>query len=106
MDEKDRSELKKLLTELYELLREESFSVQSKYILKSIYALEKNDEELFKKRILSHEILGGAGSVSDIALFDNKKRKEFELLFNKIILKLKKNGYKVSWFSSLNKYLK
>lgn len=68
--------LKKVLNDLYVLLREEGFSSHLIPISKLIYYAENNDVKNYKKAFKSSLIWGGAGSIRDIDLRDPIKQNE------------------------------
>ena len=63
------------LESLYYLLRDEGFSSRSDEIKNLIYALEKNDDKVFKENYSSRNIWGGSGSVLDIDFRNSEKNK-------------------------------
>lgn len=77
-------ELKQVIVELYELLRDEGFSNQSLAISKLIYYNEVKDLKNFKKVFKSSIIMGGAGSVRDIDLRETSKQEKLDSYLKKI----------------------
>ena len=84
--------LKELLEQMYYLLRDNGFSIQSEAIIKLIYSLEVNDIKKFKKEFKSSMLWGGAGSIRDIDLMN----KEIQTKLDNYIKELKIIGTKVS----------
>ncbi|NAS12665.1 hypothetical protein [Poritiphilus flavus] len=73
--DRDKKEVIIGLKKLNSLLNEEGFSRNSSEIKNLIYAIEKDDLEIFKKNYNSNNIWGGAGSILDIDFRDFEKNK-------------------------------
>jgi hypothetical protein len=79
------AELEAALTESYQILKKTGHSAQAnclKGILKSVI---DRDTELFKKRVITMDLLGGSGSVLDVWLESEHTREQFEKSFNKFL---------------------
>jgi len=78
-------ELEVALIESYQHLKDTGHSAQAnclKGILKSVI---DRDSELFKKRVITTDLLGGSGSVLDVWVEPEQTREQFEKSFNKFL---------------------
>jgi len=80
--EDNRERFTSLLIEISEILRDSAYSAQANWILQILSAVQKEDKEEFKQKVISDELLGGAGSVVDVWIEDEKKMKRLDSLMN------------------------
>jgi hypothetical protein len=71
-----------LLTEIYVILRDNAYSHQAECIMQILTAVQKQDADMFKQKVISTDMLGGAGSVIDVSLCDEEIVKRFYRLIN------------------------
>jgi len=81
-----------ILTELSEILRDAEYSSQAGWLEQILSSIEKEDTELFKQKVLSNELLGGAGSVVDVWIEDEIKMKRMDDLMNDFLELVIKSG--------------
>ncbi|WP_431162773.1 hypothetical protein [Flagellimonas beolgyonensis] len=81
-----------LLTEIHEILRESAYSYQANWIIQILSTVYKEDKEGFINKVISAELLGGAGSVVDVYLEEDKKRRRLESLMNDFLELTIKSG--------------
>jgi hypothetical protein len=81
-----------LLTEIYEILHDSSYSVQANWIMQILSVVQEEDQRKFKDKVISAELLGGAGSVIDVWIEDQKKMKRLDSLMNDFLELTVKSG--------------
>ncbi|WP_299487713.1 hypothetical protein [uncultured Allomuricauda sp.] len=81
-----------LLTEIHEILRDSAYSAQANWMMQILSTVYKEDQEGFKSKVISAELLGGAGSVVDIYLNDEKSRNRLGYLMNAFLRLVIKSG--------------
>ena len=81
-----------LLTEIYEILRDSAYTAQANWIMQILSSIQKEDKDLFKEKVISAELLGGAGSVVDAWIEDEEKMKRFDNLMNSFLELTIKSG--------------
>ena len=81
-----------LLTEIYEILRDSAYSAQANWIMQILSTVQNDDKELFKEKVISAELLGGAGSVVDVWIEDEDKMKRLDNLMNSFLELTIKSG--------------
>ncbi|WP_305983608.1 hypothetical protein [Roseivirga thermotolerans] len=81
-----------LLTEVYEILRDSAYSAQANWIMQILSAAQQEDQGKFKDKVISAELLGGAGSVVDVWIEDEKKMKRLDSLMNEFLELTVKSG--------------
>ena len=89
-DNKDR--FTALLTEIHEILRDSAYAYQANWIIQILSTVYKEDKEGFINKVISAELLGGAGSVVDVYLEEDKKRRRLEFLMNDFLELTIKSG--------------
>lgn len=90
--EENKERFTTLLTEIYEILRDSAHSSQANWIIQILSAIKKEDQELFKEKVISSELLGGAGSVVDVWIEDEKKMNRLDFLMNSFLELTVKSG--------------
>jgi hypothetical protein len=81
-----------LLTEIYEILRDSAYSAQANWIIQILLTIQNEDKEDFKQKVISAELLGGAGSVVDVWIENEKKMKRLDSLMNDFLELTVKSG--------------
>lgn len=81
-----------LLTEIYEILRDSAYTAQANWIMQILSAVQQEDKLKFKDKVISAELLGGAGSVVDVWIEDEKKMKRLDSLMNDFLELTVKSG--------------
>ena len=71
-----------LLTEIYEILRDSAYSAQANWIMQILSAVQQEDHGKFKNKVISAGLLGGAGSINDVWIEDEKKMTRLDSLMN------------------------
>jgi hypothetical protein len=71
-----------LLTEIYEILRDSAYTAQANWIMQILSAVQQKDKGKFKDKVISAELLGGAGSIVDVWIEDEKKMTRLDSLMN------------------------
>ena len=74
-----------LLNEIHEILRDSAYSTQANWIKQILSAVELEDKNLFKERVISANLLGGAGSVVDVWIEDEEKQKRLDDLITSFL---------------------
>lgn len=92
--EENKERFKTLLTEIYEILRDSAYSAQANWIMQILSSVHKEDSEMFKQKVISTELLGGAGSVVDVWVEEDEKMKRFDSLMNDFLELTVKSGLK------------
>ncbi|MCF1749658.1 hypothetical protein [Mariniradius sediminis] len=90
--EENIERFKILLTDIYEVLRDSAYTAQANWILQILAAVENRDQEIFKKKVISSELLGGSGSVIDVWIEDEKKMKWLDSRLNDFLVLTLKSG--------------
>ena len=91
-DEENKEQFTSLLTEIYEILRDSAYTAQADYIKDILFAVQKEDREMFKRKVISAELLGGAGSVIDVWIEEDNKMKKLDILINDFLELTVKSG--------------
>jgi len=81
-----------LLTEIYEILRDSSYTGQANWIMQILAAVQQEDQGKFIDKVVSADLLGGAGSVVDVWIEDEKKMKRLDSLMNDFLELTIKSG--------------
>lgn len=89
-----------LLTEIYEILRDSAYSAQANWIMMILSAVQEGDQGKLKDKVISAELLGGAGSVVDVWIEDEKKMKRLDSLINDFLELTIKSGLNHRAFKS------
>lgn len=84
-NEKNKERFTTLLTEIYEILRDSAYSAQANWVMQILSTVQKEDKEMFKEKVISAELLGGAGSVVDVWIEDEEKMKRLDSLMNSFL---------------------
>ncbi|MEQ9279365.1 MAG: hypothetical protein RLN83_07685 [Balneola sp.] len=79
------SELESTLTECYQHLNSTGHSGQANCLKRILKSVIDRDTELFKKRVLTNDLLGGSGSVLDVWIEPESTRELFDISFNKFL---------------------
>lgn len=87
-------QLESVLTEAYNILRDAAYTTQANYLKQILASAINRDAELFKKLILSNELLGGAGSVIDCWIEDEEQMQRLQKLETELFHLLSKTGLK------------
>jgi len=87
-----KHQLSIILTELAVILRDSKNPYQADCVEQILSSIEKEDTELFKQKVLSNELLGGAGSVIDTWIEDEIKMKRMDDLMNDFLELVIKSG--------------
>lgn|SRR5690554_995454 len=90
--ENNKERFTTLLTEIYEILRDSAYSAQANWIMQILSTIQNEDKEEFKQKVISAELLGGAGSVVDVWIEDEKKMKRLDSLMNDFLELTVKSG--------------
>lgn len=90
--EDNKEQFTTLLTEILEILRDSAYSAQANWIIQILSTVYKEDQEEFKSKVISAELLGGAGSVVDVYLEDKKSRNRLGYLMNTFLRLVIKSG--------------
>ncbi len=80
------------MTEIYEILRDSAYTIQADRIKEILFAVQKEDPELFEQKVISAELLGGAGSVVDVWIEKEEKMKRMDSLMNDFLELTFKSG--------------
>ncbi len=94
-------ELESVLTEAYNILRDAAYTAQANYLKQILASTINRDAELFKKLILSNELLGGAGSVIDCWIEDEQQMSRLHELETELFHLFRKTGLKHRGLSRL-----
>lgn len=89
-EDKERFEI--LLTEIYEILQGSAYSAQANWIKQILSAVLNEKQEEFKRKVISAELLGGAGSVVDVWIEDEDIMKRLDSLMNSFLELTIKSG--------------
>ncbi|MCE7057248.1 hypothetical protein LZF95_21385 [Algoriphagus sp. AGSA1] len=81
-----------LLTEIYEILRDSAYTTQAHWVIQILSAVQREDKDMFKAKVVSAELLGGAGSVVDVWIEDEEKMKRLDNLMNSFLELTIKSG--------------
>ncbi|WP_412984023.1 hypothetical protein [Pontimicrobium sp. IMCC45349] len=81
-NQKTKEQFNLLLTEIHEILRDSAYLAQAKWIILILSSVQKEDSKKFQQRVISAELLGGAGSIVDVWLEDEEKMKRLNCLLN------------------------
>lgn len=81
-----------LLTEIHEILRDSAYSAQANWITHILSAVQMEDKKLLKERVISAELLGGAGSVVDVWMEDEEKQHRLDDLMTSFLELTIKSG--------------
>lgn len=79
------TELESALAEAYQHLNSTGHTGQANCLKRILKSVIDRDTELFKKRVLTNNLLGGSGSVLDVWIEPDSTRELFELSFNKFL---------------------
>ena len=90
--EENKERITILLTEIYEILRDSAYSAQANWILQILSAVQQEDQRKFKDKVISAELLGGAGSVVDVWIEDEEKMKRLDSFINDFLELTVKSG--------------
>lgn len=90
--EENKERITILLTEIYEILRDSAYSAQANWILQILSAVQQEDQRKFKDKVISAELLGGAGSVVDVWIEDEEKMKRLDSFINYFLELTVKSG--------------
>tara|TARA_B100000508_G_C11322046_1_gene209927 strand:- start:184 stop:525 length:342 start_codon:yes stop_codon:yes gene_type:complete len=74
--------LKDVLNDMHEFLRDYGFSTHSKWVTKILSSVIREDSKDFQRLVLAPEFIGGAGSICDIQIRDDKTGERFDHLIN------------------------
>ncbi len=97
----DNKELfKSLLTDIYTILRDNAYTNQANWIIQILSCVEKEDTVGFKKKVISTDLLGGAGSVVDVWIDDKEKMERLDQLMNSFLKLTLESGLKNSLIKS------
>ena len=91
-NEENKEQFTVLLTEIYEILHDSANSFQANSISQIMLTVQKDDKEMFKDKVISSELLGGAGSVVDVWIEDEIKMKRLDNLINSFLELTIKSG--------------
>jgi hypothetical protein len=90
--EENKERFTTLLTEIYEILRDSAYMPQANWILQILSAVQQEDQEKFKDKVISAELLGGAGSIVDVWIEDVEKMKRLDSFMNNFLELTVKSG--------------
>ncbi|SNZ01236.1 hypothetical protein [Flagellimonas pacifica] len=90
--EDNKEQFTTLLTEIHEILRDSAYSAQANWMMQILSTVDKEDQEGFKSKVISAELLGGAGSVVDVYLDDEESRNRLGYLMNTFLRLVIKSG--------------
>ena len=88
----NKEQFENLLTEIYEILRDSAYKVQANWIIQILSAVQKEDSKLFKQKVISSELLGGAGSVIDVWIDEKDKMKKLNSIMKDFLDLTVKSG--------------
>jgi molybdopterin-guanine dinucleotide biosynthesis protein len=91
-NERNKEQFTTLLTEIYEILRDSAYSAQANWVKQILSTVQKEDKDMFKEKVISAELLGGAGSVVDVWIEDEEKMKRLDSLMNSFLELTIKSG--------------
>jgi hypothetical protein len=95
-----------ILNNIIELLYENSNVGQAEWVEKIKSSLLKNDNDSFKKKLISVDMWGGPGAVWEVGFIDNnEKEKKFILELIKLLDLIKESGIKSKGAYSRKKIL-
>ncbi|GGK85994.1 hypothetical protein ACD591_17840 [Rufibacter glacialis] len=80
--EENKEKFNDLLTEIYVILRDSAYTSQANWIKEILFAVQKENPDLFKQKVISAGLLGGAGSVVDVWIEEEEKRNRLDSLIN------------------------
>lgn len=83
--EENKERFNTILTEIYEILSGSAYSAQANWVMQILSTVQKEDKKMFKEKVVSAELLGGAGSVVDVWIEDEEKMKRLDDLMNSFL---------------------
>jgi|SRR5690554_4335461 len=90
--EENKEQFITLLTEIYEILRDSAYSAQANWVMQILSTVQNEDKDMFKEKVISAELLGGAGSVVDVWIEDEAKMNRLDNLMNSFLELTIKSG--------------
>lgn len=81
-----------LLTDIYVILRDCAYSHQADWIMQILSSVQSENTKVFKEKVISVELLGGAGSVVDVWIEDKEKMERLDELMNSFLELVMKSG--------------
>ena len=92
--EENKEMFNDLLTEIYKILRDSTYTAQANWIKEILFTVQKEDPNLFKQKVISAELLGGAGSVVDVWIEEEEEMKKLDSLLTDFLELTFKSGLK------------
>jgi hypothetical protein len=83
--EERAEQMKIVLTDIYEILRDEAYSAQANCVKEILVTVHSEDVEGFRGKVLSNELLGGSGSVVDVWIQNPENRETLDKRLNEFL---------------------